>query len=59
MREVTTVRFYVRDSFEEVSLLAIRPDICINDVIASYGDSRVKEAPRWPVALPPRWRADG
>lgn len=59
MREVTTVRFYVRDSFEEVSLLAIRPDICTNDVIASHGGSGVKEAPRWRVALAPRWRADG
>jgi hypothetical protein len=53
------VRFYVRDSFEEVSLLAIRLDTCTNDVIASYGDSGVKEAPCWRVAFPPRWRADG
>ena len=46
MQEVTTVRFYVRDSFEEVSLLAARPDISTNGVIASYGGAGVEEAPR-------------
>ena len=53
------MRFYVRDSFEEVSLLATRLDICTDGVIASYGGAEVEEAPRWRVALAPRWRADG
>ena len=48
------MRFYVRDSFEEVSLLAVRPDISTDGVIASYRGTGVEKAPRWHVALTPR-----
>jgi len=57
-QEVTTVRFYVRDSFEEVSCSRQgRTDS--NYLIASYERARVEETARRYTACAARWRADG